>query len=152
MDWVWIWLGVLAVALILEFITMELVSAWFALGAFVALILAACEVSLEVQWIVFGLVSIISILLLRKISLKYLFKNSDKQVLNTEMTIGKDYELLSDITKNEKGTIRVNDVVWSAVSEDGSEIKAGTRVKVVELKGNKYVVKPIKAEEKKEEN
>ena len=69
MDWVWIWLGVLAVALILEFITMELVSAWFALGAFVALILAACEVSLEVQWIVFGLVSIISILLLRKISL-----------------------------------------------------------------------------------
>lgn len=152
MDWVWIWLGVLAVALILEFITMELVSAWFALGAFVALILAACEVSLEVQWIVFGLVSIISILLLRKISLKYLFKNSDKQVLNTEMTIGKDYELLSDITKNEKGTIRVNDVVWSAVSEDGSEIKAGARVKVVELKGNKYVVKPIKAEEKKEEN
>ena len=151
--WIWIWLGVVATTLLFEFITLDLVSAWFSLGALVALILAACGVSLEVQWIVFGLVSILSILLLRKVSLKYLLKNHNEKVLNTENTIGKTFELLSDITRNEKGSIRVNDVVWSAVSEDETqEIKAGTRVQVVRLSGNKYIVKPVKEKKEEKEN
>ncbi len=142
--WLWIWLGVVAVTLLFEFVTMELVSVWFSLGAFVALILASCGVGLEVQWIVFGVVSIASILLLRKISLKYLLKNGDEKVVNTDITIGKNFELLSDITRNENGTIKVNGVVWScAVEDDSVEVKAGTRVEVVRVKGNKYIVKPL---------
>lgn len=144
MLWVWIWLGVVAVTLLFEFVTFELVSVWFSLGAFVALILALCKVSIEVQWIVFGLVSIMSILLLRKVSLKYLLRNSNEKVSNTDMTIGKTFELLTDITKNNSGTIKVNGVVWSAVTEDEkTEINAGTRVEVIAIKGNKYIVKAV---------
>ncbi|MBP3630056.1 MAG: NfeD family protein [Clostridia bacterium] len=152
MMWVWIWLGVVAVTLLFEFITMELASVWFSLGGFVALILAVCDVSVEVQWIVFGLVSILSILLLRKVSLKYLLKNSNERISNTDMTIGKNFELLTDINPNQRGTIKVNDVVWMVVAVDSSsEIKAGTRVEVVELKGNKYVVKPFVLDNDKKE-
>ena len=79
--WIWIWLGVIAVALLFEFVTMELVSVWLSLGAFIALILAVCGVSLEVQWIVFGAVSILCILLLRKVSLKFLLKNNNEKLL-----------------------------------------------------------------------
>jgi membrane protein implicated in regulation of membrane protease activity len=151
--WIWIWLGVVAVTLMLEFITLELASVWFSLGGLVALILAVCGCSVEVQWIVFGVVSIVSILLLRKVSLKYLLKNNNEKISNTDMTIGKNFELLTDINPNQCGTIKVNDVVWSVVAVDSSsEIKSGTRVEVVELKGNKYVVKPFLADnEKKEE-
>lgn len=151
--WLWIWLGVVAVTLLFEFVTMELVSVWFSVGAFVALILAACNVSVEVQWIVFGAVSIFSILLLRKVSLKYLLKGNSEKLVNTDMTIGKDFELLSDITRNDSGTIKVNGVVWSCACEDDKqEVKAGTRVEVLRVKGNKYIVKPlVEKEEKKEE-
>ena len=150
--WLWIWLGVVAVTLLFEFVTMELVSVWFSFGAFVALILAACGVSEEVQWVVFGIVSILSILLLRKLSLKYFMKGNDEKLVNTDMTIGKNFELLSDITRNDPGTIKVNGVVWSCACEDDSqEVKAGVRVEVLKVKGNKFIVKPLAEEKEKKE-
>ena len=57
MNWIWVWLGIVVVALVLEFITMELVSIWFAFGGFVSLIMSACGASVASQWIVFGLLS-----------------------------------------------------------------------------------------------
>ncbi len=153
MTWVWIWLGVVAVTLLLEFVTMELVSVWFALGAFVALILASFGVPLEIQWIIFGIVSIISILSLRKVSLKLLQKNESSKVTSKELTVGKTFELLTDITENAPGTIKINGVEWNVVSKTETEIKAGERVEVVDLVGNKYVVKKTsKKPQKTEEN
>jgi len=57
MEWmIWVWLGVTAVSLILEFITMEMASIWFVAGGIIGMILAACGVSWEIQLIVFILV------------------------------------------------------------------------------------------------
>ena len=141
MEWmIWVWLAVTALSLILEFITMEMASIWFVAGGILGMILAACGVGWEIQLIVFILVSLILLLSLRKIALKLLLKNTNAKT-NAVGEIGKTVKLLTDISDEKPGTIKLNDVVWNVVAEDGSEIKAGTKVEIVELKGNKYIVK-----------
>lgn len=145
MLWIYIWLGVVALSLILEFVTMELVSIWVSVGALVSLILAACNVGYEIQIIVCVAISIACILGLRKITLKFLNRNNEKT--NTELLIGTRVKLLSDITSDEMGSIKHNGVVWSAVSADGSEIKKDEFVIIQQIEGNKLIVKKEKSEE-----
>ena len=58
MIWVYIWLGVVAIAMILEFITMDLVSIWFSVGGLVAMVLSGFEfIPWYVETIVFIVVS-----------------------------------------------------------------------------------------------
>lgn len=139
MYWIWIWVAVVAISLIVEFATMEMVSLWTAVGGVCALILAACEVGFEIQLIVFFGVSIILLLSLRKITIKYLLKNTQK--VGTERVIGTKTKLLSEITNDEPGTIKVNGVVWSATTDNGEPLAANTIVEIVEIRGNKFIVK-----------
>ena len=76
MTWVYVWLGVVVISLILEFVTFELVSIWVSLGSLVAMILAFCGVRYEIQIIVAVVISIVCILSLRKVALKFLTKNT----------------------------------------------------------------------------
>lgn len=138
MIWVYIWLGVVAAAMILEFITMDLVSIWFAIGALVAMILAACGVGYEIQIVVAIIISIACILGLRKVTLKFLNKNKDKT--NMDLIIGVKTKLLTSITKDEMGSIKHNGITYSAITEDDSEINEGEYVIIKEIKGNKMIV------------
>ena len=139
MDWIWIWVAVVAISLIIEFSTMEMVSIWTAAGGLVSLILAACNVSLEIQLIVFFAVSITLLLSLRKIALKYLIKNNSKT--GADSLIGSKHTLLSDIREDQLGTIKINGVVWNVTTENGTEIVAGNKVEIIAIKGNKFIVK-----------
>lgn len=143
--WVWIWLGIIALAIILEAATMELVSIWCIFGGIVALVLALCGVSIEIQWIVFGAVSVILLLSLRKIMQKFLYKND--QHTNADAEFGKTTNLITSITKKKYGTIKVNGITWTATTVDGTEIEAGQTVKIINLEGNKYIVEKIEKEE-----
>ena len=139
MDWVYIWLGVTALALIIEFVTNDIISIWFVGGGLVAMIISAFGVSWYVHVPVFILLSSVLLLSFRKIVLKYLFKG--ETLTNADSAIGNEYVLLTEISFNQSGTIKINDVVWSAVTEKQNEkIPAGEKVKVVSIKGNKYVV------------
>jgi beta-galactosidase len=61
--------------------------------------------------------------------------------LNADSVIGKEYILLTAIGFNQPGSIRVNDVVWSAVTEkETDEIAEKTVVRIIGHKGNKYIV------------
>ena len=61
---------------------------------------------------------------------------------NADSVIGKEFILLSDIGFNKAGTIKVNGVVWAAITEEESaEIPAGKIVVVERIEGNKYIVK-----------
>jgi len=44
-----------------------------------------------------------------------------------------------------RGEVKINDVIWTAVSADEKEaISEGTKVVVVAVDGNKLIVRPIK--------
>ena len=78
MTWLYIWLGVVAVTLVVEFLTLDLVSIWISLGAFVAMILAGCGVRYEIQIAVAIVVAVASLLGLRKLTMKFLLKSKEK--------------------------------------------------------------------------
>ena len=154
MVWVYVWLGVVVASLILEFVTMELVSVWVSIGGFIGMILALCGVNYIVQLVVAIAISIGCILGLRKVTLKFLNKNQDKT--NIDMAVGTHVKLLEDVTEEKMGSAKYNGVVWSVKSEDETKkLKAGTFVEIVKVEGNKLIVKKAqnaKHEEAKQVN
>ena len=144
--WIYLWLIVTALSLLLEFITTEMLCIWFAGGGLIALILSAIGLGWYYQVIIFIVVSFALLLAFRQAVLKKL--NNTEVRTNADMAIGKEFRLLSAITFDNLGTIKVNDVTWNAASFNDMPIPAGTIVVVKELKGNKYVVEPAPQENK----
>ena len=150
MEMIWVWLAVFVATAIVEFISVELVSVWCCFGAIVALIADACGASLELQIIIFFVVSLTLLLSLRKIAKKWLLKNTKDAITNTDLNLNKTFRLSTEIGEdNGVGTIKINGVEWSCASRDGQPIPAGTKVVTLEVKGNKYIVE--RAEENKTE-
>lgn len=139
MTWVYIWLGVVALSIIIEFLTADLVSVWFIFGGIVSMILALLKVDLVWQLVAFIAVSAVLLATCRRPFVKLLGKN--KISTNADSVIGREFTLLSPIGFNMAGTVKVNDVIWTADTEqDGVEIAAGETVRVVEIKGNRLIV------------
>ena len=64
--------------------------------------------------------------------------------MNAQSAIGKEYTLLKSIGFNKPGEIKIKDVIWNVVAEtQEEEIEAGVIVKIIALRGNKYVVKKV---------
>ncbi len=140
--WVWIWLGITILALIVEFLTSELVSIWFAGGGLISLILAVVGVPWYIQIGVFVVVSALSLLLFRRILKKHLIKDTEET--NVDSIVGKELVLLEEIDLDKIGSVKVNDVVWSAAGETPqTKIEAGKTIKVLKVSGNKLIVKEV---------
>lgn len=145
----WVWLAVIAISLVIEIITLDLVSVWFACGAVIPFILSAIGgIGVEWQILMFVIVTALLIIFIRKYAQKLLLKNMNTKT-NVDSLIGKRYRLLEDTDFEHIGSVKVNDVVWTAVSSDGSLINAGQLVEVEKIDGNKLIVKAV--EEKKVE-
>lgn len=146
----WVWLGVFVVSAIVEVITMDLVSVWFSVGAIIPFILSVCCPDLIIlQVSLFVVISALMILFLRKFAVKLLFRHSEGKV-NINSKEGNVTRLLDDITLDDPGMIKIGDVTWFVVSEDGNPIKKGQFVEVVRTKGNKLVVRLSKNLNEKE--
>ena len=140
--WLYFWLILTAIALILEFVTNEMLSIWFAGGGLIAIILSACNVPWVITMPVFIVVSLVLLICFRKIVMKYLNKGDART--NADSAIGKEFALLTPIEFNTPGTIKINDVVWNVTTEaQGETITQGTIVRVLSLKGNKYIVEKV---------
>lgn len=142
MAWTYIWLAVVVVSLVIEFVSLELVSIWFSIGSFIAMILALCGVGYEIQIAVAIVVSLACIFGLRKVTLKFLNKNQGKT--NMDLAVGTKTVLLTDASEEELGTAKYNGVVWSIKPENGKLIEAKTEVEIVKVEGNKLIVKAVK--------
>ncbi len=137
----WIWLAIIVVSLIIEIVTLDLVSIWFSFGAVVPFILSAIGgIPIEIQIVVFFLVSALMIVFLRKYAQKWLFKGMNLKT-NTDALLGKTYRLLEKTDFETSGLIKINDVVWKAVGENGELIEKGQLVEVVRIAGNKMIVR-----------
>ena len=140
MGWIYAYLGIIVCALIIEFVTSEMVSIWFVGGGVICMILSALGVMWQIHLPIFIVISIVLLLCFRKLVMKYFVKSDVKT--NADSAIGKEFVLLSNIGFNQAGTIKINDVIWSAVTENQKDdIAQGEIVTVIGLKGNKYIVK-----------
>ncbi len=136
---IWVWAGIFILTLVIEIVTVELASIWFTFGSLVAFILALCDVSINIQIIVFLVVSTVLLACLRTIFIRLLKKNNEKTNLDT--VIGTTHTLLKGIGLETLGEIKLNGVVWGVTTENGEQIEAGEKVQIVEVRGNKFIVK-----------
>lgn len=147
----WIWIMVIVGTIVLEVVTLDIVSIWFSLGAIVPLILSATNAcGWELQLILFIVISAVLILSLRKITMKYLFKNSDEKT-NLDAVLGKTFRLLERTDFETPGAIKINGVIWSVEGIKQETIEKNELVEVVKVVGNKLKVKKLEKKEDKEE-
>jgi len=144
-TYLWIiWLSVFVIAIIVEALTSGLASIWFAIGAIVALIISFIPgVEWWIEIIVFVVVSGLMLLCLRPLANRLL----KRDVINSNIDeiAGKKGIMVKAYDEFSRGEVKINDVIWTAVSADEKEaISEGTKVVVVAVDGNKLIVRPIK--------
>ncbi len=136
-----IWTLVLVLSVIVEAITVDLVSIWFGVGAIGALIAGLLHQSWIVQTFVFMILSIACIIISRPLSKKYLRSNTIKT--NLDRVIGKHALVTKTITPDNKGEVKVMGNYWSAASLNNEIIEEEQYVEVLSIEGAHLVVKKI---------
>lgn len=133
------WLIILAVFLIIEIATLGLTTIWFAGGALVAFIAAMCQVSLEVQAILFFVVSIGLLCTMRPSTIKRF--NGNRAKTNLDSIIGTEGKVTEKIDNfNETGIVLVDGKEWTARAEQEQVIEVGSKVRIVKIVGVKLIV------------
>jgi len=135
----WIWLGIFIVALFLEFATSDMVSIWFALAAIPAFLLALFNVHIIIQAIVFTISAILLLVLTRPVVMKYFKTNEIKT--NVDAVIGSTATVISKITPDTIGLVKIRSIDWSAVSHQTIEV--GEKVRVLDVEGVKLIVEKL---------
>lgn len=136
---IYVWLGVIIVASIVEMATTQLVSIWFALGGAGALIACLLGGSIPLQITAFIIVTLLTLILIRPFSKRAL--SVKKTSTNADRYVGKTAIVTKEID-NARGTGRVTvlENSWMARSADGSVIPAGKLVFVESIEGVKLIV------------
>lgn len=137
-----VWIGLALFALLVEAGTSQLISIWFSLGAIGGAISCIFTDNIVIQLFVFITVTTLSLVLTRPIVKKLKLKGAAVKT-NLDRVIGCEATLTKDITRDCDGELKVLGDYWLAVSRDGIEIKSGTRVKVLEIKGTKLIVEEV---------
>lgn len=139
-----VWLVLLLIFAASEAVTVGLTSIWFAAGALAALIAALLGGALWIQIALFLAVSVLCLLAVRPLAKKHL--NNKVEATNADRAIGQEAQVTEDIDNiHGKGAVTIRGVAWTARSEDGGPIAAGTMVKVLRIEGVKVFVEPVAA-------
>ena len=136
------WLALLIIFVVVECLTVGLVSIWFAGGALVAMILAMAGAGAIWQDIAFIIVSGLLLVATRPFVKKYLMNKKVKT--NYESVIGEVAKVTESIDNyNQTGVAFVDGKEWTARSTvDTVVIEKGALVKVAAIEGVKLMVEP----------
>ncbi len=135
-----IWLGVVIGTVVVESITCDLVAIWFMPGAVAALILSLFLEQVWLQILVFALLSIILLILTRRISRRLTAQNKTIRT-NADAIIGERAVVTEEIDNlKETGSIKLRGLVWTArAADEGAVIPEGSVVTVKEIVGIKAI-------------
>ena len=148
MDSTIFWLILLILMVVLEAATMSFGIVAFAFGALGALIVDTFGGPLWMQILVFGIFSLLFLLLLRPIVLKKL-NTSQTSRFNADAVVGETAIVVETVANNKPGVVKIQGKEWTAVVYDqGVVLVPGSLVKVLSIEGVKLVVTADLKEEK----
>ena len=139
-----IWLGILAVLLVIEAITAGLTTIWFAGGALIAAIASYVGAGVMAQILLFLCISLVLLIFTRAVSINFFNKLSIQS--NAISLFGKKAVVIQDIDNlAQTGQVRINDIEWTArTADDSQKIGKGAVVLIEEIRGVKLIVKQNK--------
>lgn len=137
------WLAATILMFVLEAVTVNLITLWFALGALAALIAALFGAQLWLQIIIFFLVTIVTLIATRPLVKKY-FNKQHHEPTNADTAIGKICVVTQDIDNvAATGEAKCLGNTWTARSLTGEIIKKGSKAKVHSIEGVKLIIEAV---------
>ena len=137
--WLIAWIAIAVVSAIVEAVTVSIVSCWFTVGAIFAIGAYFLGANSVVQFIVFVVVSGVSLIIARPIIKKH--NKTEIQPTNADMLVGKEAIVTETIDNiSGSGAVKINGLEWTAKSDDNSEISKGEIVKILKIEGVKLIV------------
>ena len=142
--WAWtlpfVWLGVIVLAAVIEAMTTQLVSIWFAAGGVAGLITTVAGGPFWLQLLLFAVVTAITLAIARPLARR--MAAAPKTETNADRYAGKTGVVTEQIDNvAARGLVKVLGSVWTARSADGSVIPAGTEVIIQSIEGVKAIVR-----------
>lgn len=135
-----VWIVAIVLAVLVEAQSAALTAIWFIPGAVVSLILALCNVSWQIQVLVFVLLSLV-LLLFGMLFVRKRLKKKPHIPTNADRIIGMEGRVTEEIDAiAATGEVKVDGKRWTARSEDGSVIADGTIVRILRIEGVKVIV------------
>lgn len=138
---VWVWIGVIVLALVVEVFTEQLVSIWFVPAAFITAVLSLLKIGYIWQVLVFFVLSVAGIVL-SKIFLAGKKSNADTRT-NVEALIGERCVVTERIDNfAECGQVKIKGQFWTARGADKDDtFEVGEALTVVTVEGVKLICK-----------
>ena len=134
------WLVFAIAMMILEWLTVSLVSIWMGIGGLAAAATAVVTDNFLIQLVVCVIVSLVLLIATRPLAHKYL--NRKTEATNVEAMVGKKVIITEAVTALEFGEAKVNGMDWTAALAKGSEeLQPGDTGVVVAVEGVKLIVR-----------
>lgn len=138
----WIWISVAVAAVGVELLTpTALVSIWFVIGALAAGICEMLQLPEMVQISVCLITSGLFAVIVRPMAVKYLRGNITPT--NADRFLDEIAVVTKRITAQSWGEVKIQGVLWSAVSIDHEVIEVGDQVRIVAIEGAKLLVRSV---------
>jgi membrane protein implicated in regulation of membrane protease activity len=138
----WVWFSLAILLLVVELATTQFVSIWFSASALVTGLIVSIfeDIGLVWQGLIFVALSVVALIATRPLVKKLTSQKNGKKT-NVDLNIGKTAVVTEKINNiMETGAVKINGLVWTARSEDGSEIDEGEVVIFKRVEGNKAYV------------
>lgn len=142
MEYLLVWLVAIIVFIALEASTYQLICIWFAIGSIGGFVSAYLSAGFETQLIVFIVLSVITLLCLRPVSMK-LLKNKNSIKTNVDALVGREVLITKEVNNiNGRGEGKVNGLPWSVRSADDTVgFEPGEIAYIERVEGVKLIVR-----------
>lgn len=144
MGTVILWLLVAIAVIILDIATSTFLFSFISIGALAAIIATVCGVDFTIQFVLFAIISVISIGIGYPVVKKKFNKDIARIPLMEESYIGQTFLAEEDII--DLARIKVGGIYWTGVNR-GKKITKGEHFKIIGIEGNKFIICESKEEE-----
>lgn len=129
---IYIWLVLFTILSVIEILTINLVTLWFALSALIVFLLNLIFGKLESSYLIFSILSMLFLILLKPIFKKYFLNINKTRIgdIGTEVIIVK--------IENDEYVVKYKGGEWQALSKNKYEV--GEKVKIISFEGNKIII------------
>jgi membrane protein implicated in regulation of membrane protease activity len=124
-----VWAVIAVICLILELSSGDFFIICFSIGAVFAIIGAIVGLNIYWQIFIFAVFSLLSVLFVRPVALRWLHKNDPNRVSNADALIGRTGKVTEPISVGGNGYVQIDGDMWKAVS--ATDIPVGTTVRVI---------------------
>lgn len=136
-----LWAVVSIICLILELSSGDFFIICFSIGAVFAIIAAALGLGIYWQLFIFAIFSLLSVIFIRPVALRYLHKNEPNKPSNADALLGRTGKVTEAIAVGDNGYVQIDGDLWKAVST--TDIPTGETVRVVDRQSTIITVEKL---------